>query len=170
FGMRLMSTRARGSASRSFMTGSRLCPPARTFASPSNRSRIWMASSMVAGAKYSKRGGIIPNTSVLLRSTSALRRGDKGFPPRRGTDPRPAARDAVRCEARPVLEISRPQEEIEVGQRLPHARGRGLESRVVGVRVHPDDEMGQPTEVSQGARQASRFPEVPPVAHDHEGG
>src|SRR5438876_1950912 len=55
--MRLMSTRARGAVTRSFMAGIKLCPPAKTFASPSKRPKIATASSRLAGAKYSKDAG-----------------------------------------------------------------------------------------------------------------
>jgi hypothetical protein len=53
----LRSTSASGAANLSFISGIRLWPPARTFASPSNRSRSSQASSRVVGAKYSNLAG-----------------------------------------------------------------------------------------------------------------
>src|SRR3989454_10736552 len=54
-------------------------------------------------------------------------------------------------------------------QGLAHSRRRGFESRVVCVRVHPDDEMAEVPEASEGDRQTGRFAEVPAVAQDDEG-
>src|SRR5437867_7161881 len=54
-------------------------------------------------------------------------------------------------------------------QGLAHSCGRGLESRVVGIRVHPDDEMAEMAESSKGDRQTGRFAEVPTVAQDDDG-
>ena len=54
-------------------------------------------------------------------------------------------------------------------QGLAHSRGRGLESRIVGIRVHPDDEMAEMPEASKGDRQTGRFAEVPTVAQDDDG-
>src|SRR3989441_2326673 len=54
-------------------------------------------------------------------------------------------------------------------QGLAHSRGRGFESRIVGIRVHPDDEMAEMPESSKGDRQTGRFAEVPTVAQDDDG-
>ena len=54
-------------------------------------------------------------------------------------------------------------------QGLAHSRRRGFESRVVGIRVHPDDEMAEMPEASKGDRQTGRFAEVPTVAQDDDG-
>ena len=53
-------------------------------------------------------------------------------------------------------------------QGLAHSRRRGFESRVVSIRVHPDDEMAEMPEASKGDRQTGRFAEVPTVAQDDE--
>src|SRR5438128_1797381 len=167
-GMRLMSTRAFGSARRSFITGSRLWPPARTFASPPKRSRIWTASSTDECAKYSNRGGITPQPPVLLNSAASSRGVDKGFSPRANAGQRSSGRDTFRREPGPGFEVSRSQEQVDMRQGLAHSRGRGFESRVVGIRVHPDDEMAEMPESSKGDRQTGRFAEVPTVAQDHD--
>src|SRR3989441_6903805 len=168
-GMRLMSTRAFGSARRSFITGSRLWPPARTFASPPKRSRIWTASSTDEGAKYSNRGGITPQPPVLLNSAASSRGVDKGFSPRADASQRPSGRDTFRREPGPGFKISRSQEQVDMRQGLAHSRRRGFESRIVGIRVHPDDEMAEMPESSKGDRQTGRFAEVPTVAQDDDG-
>src|SRR2546428_10476403 len=168
-GMRLMSTRALGSARRSFITGRRLWPPARTFASPPKRSRIWTASSTDEGAKYSNRGGITPQPPVLLNSAASSRGVDKGFSPRADASQRPSGRDTFRREPGRGFEVSRSQEQVDMRQGLAHSRRRGFESRVVGVRVHPDDEMAEMPEASKGDRQTGRFAEVPTVAQDDYG-
>lgn len=54
-------------------------------------------------------------------------------------------------------------------QGLAHSRGRGFESRVVCIRVHPDDEMAEMPEASKGDRQTGRFAEVPTITQDDEG-
>ena len=54
-------------------------------------------------------------------------------------------------------------------QGLAHSRRRGFESRIVRVRVHPDDEMAEMPEASKGVRQTGRFAEVPAVTQDDEG-
>ena len=54
-------------------------------------------------------------------------------------------------------------------QGLAHSRGRGFESRIVGIRVHPGDEMAEMPEASKGDRQSDRFAEVPTVAQDDDG-
>src|SRR3989449_124536 len=167
-GMRLMSTRAFGSARRSFITGSRLWPPARTFASPPKRSRIWTASSTDEGAKYSNRGGITPQPPVLLNSAASSRGVDKGFSPRADASQRPSGRDTFRREPGPGFEVPRSQEQVDMRQGLAHSRRRGFESRVVGVRVHPDDEMAEMPEAAKGDPQTRRFAEGPTVAHDDE--
>src|SRR5713226_7938930 len=169
-GMRLMSTSARGSARRSFITGRRLWPPARTFASPPKRSRIWTASSTDEGAKYSNRGGITPQPPVLLNNAASSRGRDKGFSPRAVAGQRPSGGETFRREPDAGFEVSRSQEQVHMRQGLAHSRRRGFESRVVRVRVHPDDKMAVMAEASAGDRQASRFAEVPTVAKDDEGG
>src|SRR2546425_20814 len=168
-GMRLISTRALGSARRSFITGRRLWPPARTFASPPKRSRIWTASSTDEGAKYSNRGGITPQPPVLLNSAASSPGVDKGFSPRADASQRPSGRDTFRREPGPGFEVSRSQEQVDMRQGLAHSRGRGFESRIVGIRVHPDDEMAEMPESSKGDRQTGRFAEVPTVAQDDDG-
>src|SRR5246127_2783133 len=57
--MRLMSIRLAGRASRKFMTGTRLCPPARIFPSSPCVARRSSASSTVRGAKYLNETGFI---------------------------------------------------------------------------------------------------------------
>src|SRR3989442_2320912 len=168
-GMRLMSTRAFGSARRSFITGSRLWPPARTFASPPKRSRIWTASSTDEGAKYSNRGGIPPQPPVVLNSAASSRGVDKGFSPRADASQGRSGRDRFRREPGPGFEVPRSQEQVDMRQGLAHSRRRGFESRVVGIRVHPDDEMAEMPEASKGDRQTGRFAEVPTVAQDDYG-
>ena len=54
-------------------------------------------------------------------------------------------------------------------QGLAHSRGRGFESRIVCIRIHPDDEMAEMPEASKGDRQTGRFAEVPTVAQDDDG-
>src|SRR3989442_11219363 len=152
-GIRLMSTRAFGSARRSFITGSKLCPPARTFASPPKRARIWTASSTDEGAKYSNRGGITPQPPVLLNSAASSRGVDKGFSPRADASQSPSGRDTFRREPRPRVEFPRSQEQVDMRQGLAHSRRRGVESTVVGVRGQPDDEMAEMPEASKGDRQ-----------------
>src|SRR5262245_48847764 len=58
--MRLMSTSRPGVASRSFMSGSRLWPPASTLASPSPEPRWVSASATEVGATYLNAAGIMP--------------------------------------------------------------------------------------------------------------
>src|SRR5947209_4818640 len=168
-GMRLISTRALGSARRSFITGRRLWPPASTFASPQKRWGIWTASSTDAGAKYSNRGGITPQPPVLLNSAASSRGVDKGFSPRADASQRPSGRDTSRREPGPGFEVPRSQEQVDMRQGLAHSRRHGFESRVVGVWVHPDDEMAEMPEASKGDRQTRRFAEVPTLAQDDDG-
>src|SRR6266705_2714148 len=168
-GMRLISTRALGSARRSFITGRRLWPPARTFASPPKRSRLWTASSMDEGAKYSNRGGITPQPPVLWNSAASSRGGDKGFSPRADAGQRPSGGETFWREPGPRFEVSRSQEQVDMRQGLAHPRRCGLESRVIGIRIHPDHEMAETVEASEGDRKTGRFAEVPTVAQDHEG-
>src|SRR2546422_5277114 len=61
--MRLMSTRAAGCASRNFMSGIRLCPPASTLASPPELARSWIACAMSFATWYSKDAGIMASPS-----------------------------------------------------------------------------------------------------------
>src|SRR5712691_2255259 len=136
-----MSTRAFGSASRSFITGKRLWPPARTFASPPKRSSSWTASSTDEGAKYSNRGGIIPQPPVLSKSAPSSLGRDKGFSPETGPDRRTTGCDSFCSERRAGLEIRGAQKQVHVPKCLPHSRRRGFEPWIVGVGIHPDDEM-----------------------------
>src|SRR5439155_13548915 len=138
-GMRLMSTRALGSASRSFITGRMLWPPARTFASPPKRSRIWTASSTDEGAKYSNRAGITPQPPVLLNSAASSRGVDKGLSPRADAGQRPSGRDTVRREPRAGFEVSLFPDVLDMRERLGESRRRVVESMGGGVRGPPDD-------------------------------
>src|SRR4051794_21936355 len=72
--IRLMSTRTRGAANLSFISGMRLCPPASTFASSPCCSRSASASSRVVGAKYSKLGGYTDRSCWLGRRHEHTRR------------------------------------------------------------------------------------------------
>ena len=79
-GMPLMSTTCSGSASCSFISGIRLCPPASTTASgPCSPSRE-IASSSVSGAEYSNRGGIIRPSSSPAQSRTRKGRWPKCIP------------------------------------------------------------------------------------------
>src|SRR5271169_3186841 len=69
--MRLMSIRLAGRASRKFIAGTRLCPPARIFPSWPCVARRSSASSTVRGAKYLNETGFIsdkqrPNNFLLF--------------------------------------------------------------------------------------------------------
>jgi hypothetical protein len=65
-----MSTRRAGSARRKFITGIRLCPPARILASPPLRARRSRAASREAGAWYSNGAGFMPRILTLSRGES----------------------------------------------------------------------------------------------------
>ena len=66
-----LSTRTSGRASRRFIAGTRLCPPASTRASPPWVARCDSASSNESGRAYSKRAGRILRVAPPLRAASA---------------------------------------------------------------------------------------------------
>ena len=76
-GIRLMSTISAGVANRSFISGIRLWPPARTFASSPCSASSESASSSDAGAAYSKLAG---NITLLSRNAFL----DGAYTPRSG--------------------------------------------------------------------------------------
>ena len=98
---RLMSIRWAGAASRSFMTGIRLCPPASTFASSPCSASSWRASSSESGRWYSNLDGSMENLLARSRwraTSYAATTGTTTIPPRssngqvnlRGSGYRPA--------------------------------------------------------------------------------
>jgi len=59
---------------------------------------------------------------------------------------------ALRRETCPAFEIRRSQEKIDVWQRRLHTCGGRFEPRIVGVRVHPDEEVGEPMDTTERLR------------------
>src|SRR5690606_34609537 len=79
-GMRLMSTRCAGVASRIFIIGRRLCPPARTLPSSPSSARSAVASSSVVGAEYSNGAGYTSHLPPVTYASPPLTAGRLGDP------------------------------------------------------------------------------------------
>src|SRR5438067_7722735 len=121
--MRLMSIRLAGRASRKFIAGTRLCPPARIFPSSPCMARSSSASSTVRGAKYLNETGFIDDkrwVGIFLPirlnerpgKSSGKRKGHTvmtgrlmGIAPILSAEPDPAAHEAQR--ASPAARCSR---------------------------------------------------------------
>src|SRR5437868_5224306 len=122
--MRLMSIRLAGRASRKFIAGTRLCPPARIFPSPPCVARSSSAWSTVRGAKYLNETGFIddkrwvgniPGNQARRASRQIKRQAQRAYCDDRSTDggiapilsaePDPAAHETQR--ASPAAHCSR---------------------------------------------------------------
>src|SRR5215472_10495553 len=109
--MLLMSTTSSGEAKRSFISGTRLWPPASTLASsPPWCSRL-IASSSDRGASYRNRDGYIRSSRCPSGAGSGFRVGLRRFPPGRGPRFRVGYRHGQRVllGIRPGLLVRRPR-------------------------------------------------------------